>query len=436
MLLEIFPKPLVGYETDDQLKFILSSKNLDNRSPLNLLDDFLKYGSDIYSHHLTQVPLTSQRDTDWNYYGGKTPVDELKILQTQVQLLSIQLQYERYKCDLHCLRNRRLFGNLQKCKKDHEEVYTLKDQILMWESKLQEMKLGLSFKCEENRQLKQVLNKREEELLSKICKLEDENDRFRFELKNYDLKGKNDIERINSLENELRLVKYQLFDITHLYKEALSKLTQRDHYQFVTDVLEREFLTHYDRQENLKYELDQSVMQMEQHVDLKSKITSLKNKLKSFEEEKDIFQQQTETYKLKVDELELSISKKDSLITEQRAYTKKLSLKHKFEITALENRFQSSVKTSQSLQSYITCLYAKLEETQGFQTSNGYPKESSSSHLSCVDRCRKISYSGPGSLNLPSTHDHSHRHSFHNVDNPPRSQKQSMYEDGMEPPLN
>lgn len=61
---------------------------------------------------------------------GTTPVDELKILQTQIHLLHTQLLYERYKCDLHCLRNRRLFGNLRKLQGDTHEIEDLVRLIL------------------------------------------------------------------------------------------------------------------------------------------------------------------------------------------------------------------------------------------------------------------------------------------------------------------
>jgi len=437
MFLELFPNSLKQCDSVDRMEISLSSSNnFKKRSPLNLLDDFIKYGSDIHSYHLSRVPLTSQLDTDWTYYGGSTPVDELKILQTQVQLLSIQLQYERYKCELHCLRNRRLFGNLQKSKKDHDEVYSLKDQILLAEAKLQEMKLGLSFKCEENRQLKKHCSLREEEFMSKICKLEEENNKLEFKLKNHKTKKKEERMKVNSLEDELQKVKFQLFDVSQLYKGAQLKLGQLDHYEFVTEALQKEILLQYDKQEGLKSKLDQSVLRMEQHVDLENKITSLRNELKCTEDEKELLLQQTESLRLKVNELELLNSRKDSLIVEQKAYTKKLHLKHKNEIEAMESRLQSCVKASQSLQSYITCLYSKLEEPRASNILPALP--TSTTHLNCIERCRKISYSGPGSMNQPSSHDQSHRHSFHNGENPFRTNKHShsrnsVNEEVMEP---
>lgn len=417
MFLSIFPN-------SPKENLFRSSTDPKNNSPLKMLDDFLKYGSDIHSCNLSQVPLTSQLDTDWTYYGGSTPVDELRILQTQVQLLSIQLQYERYKCDLHCLRNRRLFGNLQKCQEDRNEVNIFKDQILLCETKLQEMKIALGVTREENKCLKKLLTQKEEDLRSKICKHEKENDVLDLKFKNHKMKMKDEKLRIASLEKELKVVKYKLFDIKQLYKEAVSKLSRLDHYHLVTDALEKELLIQHDKQENLRHQLSKGAIKMDQQVDLENKIVSIKNELKQLKDKNDVLLLQSESCKLKIDELETSLLKKDSLITELKAYSKKLHSKHKNEINAVENRLQGLVKTCYSLQSYITCLYAKLEEPR---TSKGLvgSQAAGGTNLDCIEQCHKVSY-GSG------LHDHSHRHPFHIGDNPFRVQKSTRLDENSE----
>ena len=50
----------------------------------------------------------------FHLFIGNSPADELKILQNQVSLLHIQLQYERHRCQLQVIRNRRLVGKIQK----------------------------------------------------------------------------------------------------------------------------------------------------------------------------------------------------------------------------------------------------------------------------------------------------------------------------------
>ena len=61
---------------------------------------------------------------------GTTPADELSILKTQVSLFEVQLQYERYKCDQHVLRNRRLVGKVHKAQAFEDELNGLVSLII------------------------------------------------------------------------------------------------------------------------------------------------------------------------------------------------------------------------------------------------------------------------------------------------------------------
>ena len=407
---------------------LTSSTNFKKRSPLNLLDDFVQYGSDVHSFQLNRVPLTSQLDTDWTYYGGTTPTDELKILQTQVQLLHIQLKYERYKCELHCLRNRRLFGSLQKSQKLHNEMDTLKDQISLAESKIREMKLAVHYKCDENRKIKEKSSQREQDFMAKICKLEEENIRLQHKHKKYGLKKEELKEKISRLETEVQQLKYKLFDYKQSCARDKTKLSQLNFYQDVTTALERELLIQHDRQQTLKVRLEKSHTHSEGNLDLENKLVSHRHELQLAHEEKEKLHVHLESLKLKLNELELANGKKDAVISDHKKQTKKIHTKHQMEMEALEKRFQSCRKVTKSLQSYITSLYAKLEQPRPCHSSQN-SNQSSTLSLGgqfattprCSERCRRIS-SGTGSPH--SHHDQSHRHSF-TIDNPFRSRKVS-----------
>ena len=55
-------------------------------------------------------------------FVGDPPVDEVEILRGQVKLLHNQLLFERHKCDLHAIRNRRLIGKTFKAVQYQEEL--------------------------------------------------------------------------------------------------------------------------------------------------------------------------------------------------------------------------------------------------------------------------------------------------------------------------
>jgi len=62
--------------------------------------------------------------------------DEHRVLQIQVVMMHTQLQYERYKSEMHSLRNRRLFSNLQRSLATQTEVDCLMCSLISL-SKLQ-----------------------------------------------------------------------------------------------------------------------------------------------------------------------------------------------------------------------------------------------------------------------------------------------------------
>lgn len=58
----------------------------------------------------------------FGYLLGDPPADEVEILRGQVKLLHNQLLFERHKCDLHAIRNRRLIGKTFKAVQYQEEL--------------------------------------------------------------------------------------------------------------------------------------------------------------------------------------------------------------------------------------------------------------------------------------------------------------------------
>ena len=62
---------------------------------------------------------------------GNPPVDEIDILRRQVQLLHQQLLYERYKCEQHALRNRRLISKTFKAVQYKEELQATVSQRII-----------------------------------------------------------------------------------------------------------------------------------------------------------------------------------------------------------------------------------------------------------------------------------------------------------------
>ena len=81
----------------------------------------------------------------------------MTILKTQVDLIEVQLQYERYKCDQHVLRNRRLVGKVHKAQAFEDELnglvsylFVIDTDLSLWICQLSRVifhLVGISFEC-------------------------------------------------------------------------------------------------------------------------------------------------------------------------------------------------------------------------------------------------------------------------------------------------
>ena len=91
------------------------------------------------------------------------------------------------------------------------------------------------------------------------------------------------------------------------------------------------------------------------------------------------------------------------------------SNRHKKEMSVAKERLDSCLKTSQSLQSYITHLYAKLDTSSSDRSSNNTGTRShnvtwtSSSDHKCEDKCQ----TSVDDLDISTAHHHHHHHQHH-----------------------
>ena len=100
------------------------------------------------------------------------------------------------------------------------------------------------------------------------------------------------------------------------------------------------------------------------------------------------------------------------------------SNRHKKELSVAKERFDSCLKTSQSLQSYITHLYAKLDTSSSDRSNAGTKTHNvtwtSSSDHKCGDKCQ----SSMDDLEI-ATHHHHHHHRHHHQEHSHRHSLQS-----------
>ncbi|XP_065647193.1 hamartin isoform X2 [Hydra vulgaris] len=388
MFVELTVKPT---RKDSDIVDIDCKHTCRTRSPLSLLDDFIQYGADVHFYELSRIPLTSQLDTDWTYFGGATPDDELKILQTQIQLLHIQLLYERHKCELHCLRNRRLFGNVQKSEGLQREIELLREQIALTEHSLKETKNTLNVACEEHKLYKMQALAKEQEFLTMISELESKCKVLQYKLKKCK-SSKNEIRnKVAQQQKEVLKTSHQLFEKEQELLLLQPKLKNLHEHKIKLAKLTKELLRQSEKQELMKNQVKEFEFKNHHTVVLENKLSAHRRELKQLEEERDMLTIELVTYKNKTNDLEVSHVKKDKLIREHQTEIESIKNKHKLEIKVLEDRFNSVLKTCHSLQSYISSMFTNLENSDN---PHGATKPFSMRSLNCGEASQKSSLAG------------------------------------------
>ncbi|XP_066919418.1 hamartin-like [Clytia hemisphaerica] len=397
---------------------------LNSRSPVQILDDFIQYGTELNSLLVSRIPMTSQIETDWSHYGSGGAVDEIKILQTQVQMMHTQLQYERYKSEMHCIRNRRLFANLQRSNEAISTVESLRTQLTLTERKLQEEKRTLKAKNDEIRMLKTMFSSRERELNSRISELEDSSRVLSYKLKTTEATKQNEFTNNKLLQKELHKVKNLLFEATEEISRFQPKIKNIQSLNSNVNDLQKQLSVQIHKYEKLKNSIEDFQVKNNHDVLLSQKLKCTQHALQSLQAEREEQKTKLEVLKIKINELENSNTKKDKVISEMKDRAQHINTRHKTEIGVIKERHESCRKTCQSLQSYITQLYSK------FDCSN---VNSKTSHVSwnnhkCGEKCKKSSTVDGLDVQAPSSHsDHAHHHRHHdnshrhNISKPPLS---------------
>ena len=95
-------------------------------SPVAILEQYINSGLLLHSGKgAVHVPLPDTEGIDWNHFGGCPHSEELGVMTAYVALLHSQVMFERYQCQQHARRNRRLLSKARTASKLENEIVTL-----------------------------------------------------------------------------------------------------------------------------------------------------------------------------------------------------------------------------------------------------------------------------------------------------------------------
>ena len=100
------------------------TSSVSSSSPAAILEQYVNCGLLIHSGK-EAISLTDMEGIDWNHYGGCPHSEELGVMTAYVAMLQSQVMFERYQCQQHSRRNRRLLSKARTASKLENEIVTL-----------------------------------------------------------------------------------------------------------------------------------------------------------------------------------------------------------------------------------------------------------------------------------------------------------------------
>lgn len=332
------------------------------KSPLELLDEFIECGTNLHTLQLSRIPITSHFDTDWTYFGGTTPADELSILKTQVDLIEVQLQYERYKCDQHVLRNRRLVGKVHKAQAFEDESDGLKSQISSLDCELSEVKYSLKHQVELNKRLQDFCRTSEDQQREVLEQHSIDNNKLRCRVEELIDEVAMKEADIENARQELKSVQHELFEKTAELEQVRRRLELNDAVKAKADYVSKALVTYQDKYDRIKRQFQRFELNYVGDEEGAMEIESLKHELREYKSEREDLVTSLDAAKVRIAELENALAKKEISVRDMKNSVDQIHQKHTEEVKILEERYKCLKKATQGMESYILYLFTKIEE--------------------------------------------------------------------------
>lgn len=239
-----------------------------------------------------------------------------------IQLLSIQLQFEKHRREIHAERNRRLLGKSRQIKGLEQSNTTLLDQVHRLTTEIQ----SLNRTSAENRGHHQVTVKSYENHLNTFAK------KYTEEVeKNKQLQRDKDLLHMQ-LEDELTLKKQALhkvdtlsaenFDLKNLYEDAKVEADRGRTYRDQLKKLESELIIFNEARLKCQQQMEELEAKRARDIEMEYIIQSYSQELQDMKHMLDVKTSQIDGFKARLGDYELQLQKRDVSITDQKRLIK------------------------------------------------------------------------------------------------------------------
>ncbi|XP_076285859.1 tuberous sclerosis 1 protein hamartin isoform X2 [Lasioglossum baleicum] len=360
-----------------------NQQNTENRlSPTAMLDRYVE--ACTRANNISGTVAIKQRQRKEN--DGEDEVGDEDGLDAEctsqlLQLMQIQLQFERQRREVHAERNRRLLGKLRDSRALEEHNYALTDRLKLMEKEVE----GLKGELESNKQEALQAEERYKEALhhwqTKCVEEERQNQTLKDRLESIEVELKDEQKKILACEQRIRSTDASLFDAGHRLRVALKAADRSNELERTLDTVQKKYLLLGEAQAKLQ-ETTGGLSPLS-----KQEATQIQ---RSYTEELTSLRRQLETrtslgeaLKVRLSEMESKDARKEAHLVELQRLLQETKDQHEAELEAVESKYKAQAEINLLLESRILELHGTLEPATSSTTtmnnlaSSASPKERS-----------------------------------------------------------
>lgn len=276
-----------------------------------------------------------------------------------LQLIQMQLQFEKQRRQVHAERNRRLLGKLRGTRALEESNSALNAQLRMLEKEIESLKEELNRGRKASLLAEERYAKDLHHWQSKCVEEEQEKRLLKERAEFLELELKNEQKKVAENERQTRSAEAALFDAAHQLKGALKAASHGEELKRVLETVQKKFLLLGEAQSRLQESISgpTSVVKEEAAQIQKAYSEELINLRRQLDSRSSL----VEALRTRLVELESKEAGKEAQLLEQQRLLQEAKERHEAELRAVESKYDTQVKINLYLEARILELHCSRE---------------------------------------------------------------------------
>ncbi|XP_063984171.1 hamartin [Diachasmimorpha longicaudata] len=322
-------------------------------SPSSMLDRYIEACSRISSSSGDRKRIRKRED------DGEDCGEEAGNDNPQLQMMQMQLLFERQRREVHAERNRRLLGKLRDSRALEEQNAALTDRLRMAESEIEGLKNEIDRSKKDNRNAEERYADALHHWQSKCVEEQNQNHVLREKVEALELELKNEKKRVTECEQQAKSSEALLFDAAHQLKCALKAANRGEELKRNLDLIDKRFLLLGEAQAKLQERCSGPVPMSRQEAAQIQR--SYSEELSNLKRQLDSRTSLVEAQRMRLVELEAREVRTEAQVIDQQRLLQEAKERNEAELRAVESKYKSQVEINLLLESRILELHGNLE---------------------------------------------------------------------------